>query len=98
MREVLQSGAGLRKLREFVANQGGDTAFIGDPGVLEPAPVQRELFARNEGWVQRIDAEAIGRASVEIGAGRKVKTDRIDPQWDSCCTPRLGTTWQMARS
>jgi pyrimidine-nucleoside phosphorylase len=78
LREVLQSGAGLRKLREFVANQGGDPAFIDDPGALEPAPVQLELIARTEGWVQRIDAEAIGLASVEIGAGRKVKTDSID--------------------
>jgi pyrimidine-nucleoside phosphorylase len=78
LREVLQSGAGLRKLREFVVNQGGDPRFIGDPDALEPAPVQRDLLARTEGWIERIDAEAIGLASVEIGAGRKVKTDSID--------------------
>jgi pyrimidine-nucleoside phosphorylase len=78
LREVLKSGAGLRKLREFVANQGGDPGFIDDPEALEPAPVQLELLARTEGWIERIDAEAIGLASVEIGAGRKVKTDTID--------------------
>lgn len=78
LREVLQSGAGLRKLREFVVNQGGDPAFIDNPDALEPAPVQLDMFARTEGWVERIDAEAIGLASVEIGAGRKVKTDSID--------------------
>ena len=78
LRDVLQSGAGLLKLREFVANQGGDTAFIDNPDVLEPAPAQVDLFAPSEGWVEQIDAEAIGLASVEIGAGRKVKTDSID--------------------
>lgn len=78
LREVLQSGAGLHKLREFVVNQGGDPAFIDNPNALEPAPVQLDMFARTEGWVERIDAEAIGLASVEIGAGRKVKTDSID--------------------
>ncbi len=78
LRHVLQSGAGLSKLREFVVNQGGDPAFINDPDALEQAPVQLELFARSAGWVARIDAEAIGRASVEIGAGRKVKGDIID--------------------
>jgi pyrimidine-nucleoside phosphorylase len=78
LHQVLHSGAGLRKLREFVANQGGDTRFIDDPDALEPAPVQRALLARTEGWIERIDAEAIGLASVEVGAGRKVKTDSID--------------------
>ena len=34
LREVLRSGAGLEKLREFVMNQGGDPAFIDDPHVL----------------------------------------------------------------
>jgi pyrimidine-nucleoside phosphorylase len=78
LREVLRSGAGLQKLREFVVNQGGDPDFIENPGALGSAPVQRELMATSAGWVEGIDAEVIGRASVEIGAGRKVKTDRID--------------------
>jgi pyrimidine-nucleoside phosphorylase len=78
LREVLRSGAGVEKLREFVVYQGGDPAFIDKPEALPSAPVQRELVARTEGWIERIDAETIGRASVEIGAGRKVKTDAID--------------------
>lgn len=78
LREVLRSGAGIEKLREFVVYQGGDPAFIDKPEALPSAPVQRELVASMEGWVARIDAETIGRASVEIGAGRKVKTDAID--------------------
>ncbi|MEP6774204.1 MAG: thymidine phosphorylase [Chloroflexota bacterium] len=78
LHDELLSGAGLRKLGQFVANQGGDPAFIDNLDLLEPAPVQHDLFAQNEGWVEQIDAEAIGRASVEIGAGRKVKTDTID--------------------
>ena len=78
LREVLRSGAGIEKLREFVVYQGGDPAFIDKPEALPSAPVQRELVARTEGWIERIDAETIGRASVEIGAGRKVKTDAID--------------------
>lgn len=78
LREVLRSGAGIEKLREFVVYQGGDPAFIDKPEALPSAPVQRELVARTEGWIERIDAETIGRASVDIGAGRKVKTDAID--------------------
>jgi pyrimidine-nucleoside phosphorylase len=95
LREVLQSGAGLRKLREFVANQGGDPRFIEDPDALEQAPVQHELLAQTEGWIERIDAEAIGLASVEIGAGRKVKTDSIDHRVGFVLHAKIGD--QVAR-
>ena len=76
--QVLRSGAGLRKLREFIANQGGDPRFIDDPNLLPAAPVFRALFATESGWLASIDAETIGHASVEIGAGRKKKSDNID--------------------
>ena len=58
--------------------QGGDPDFISKSSASTSAPVQQDILAESEGWIQRIDAETIGRASVEIGAGRKVKTDTID--------------------
>ncbi|HET6313634.1 MAG TPA: thymidine phosphorylase, partial [Chloroflexia bacterium] len=73
MRRALNSGGGLRKFRQFVENQGGDPSFVDDPLLLPQAPVRRHLLAQNSGSVSSIDAEIIGRASVEIGAGRAVK-------------------------
>jgi pyrimidine-nucleoside phosphorylase len=78
MRRTLHSGDGLRKFRQFVENQGGDSSFVDDPLLLPEAPVRRHLLARNSGYVSSIDAEIIGRASVEIGAGRAVKGAPID--------------------
>ncbi|HYP39358.1 MAG TPA: thymidine phosphorylase [Chloroflexia bacterium] len=78
MRRTLQSGDGLRKFRQFVENQGGDPAFVDDPLLLPQAPVRRHLLAQSGGYVSSIDAEIIGRASVEIGAGRAVKGAPID--------------------
>jgi pyrimidine-nucleoside phosphorylase len=76
--EVLESGAALARFRDFVANQGGDPGFIEDYSLLPTAPVQNPVTAQTAGYVSAIDAETIGRASVEIGAGRKVKGDKID--------------------
>ncbi|HYO50611.1 MAG TPA: thymidine phosphorylase, partial [Chloroflexia bacterium] len=78
MRRTLHSGDGLRKFRQFVENQGGDPSFIDDPLLLQQAPVRRHLLAQYSGYVSSIDAEIIGHASVEIGAGRAVKDARID--------------------
>jgi pyrimidine-nucleoside phosphorylase len=78
LREVLHSGAGLSKLREFIEYQGGDVRCVDDPERLPSAPVHREIRANRSGWLARITAETIGHASVEIGAGRKKKSDNID--------------------
>ncbi len=78
MRETLESGKGLEKFRQFVENQGGDPAFIDDLSLLPHAPVQRTLTSGKAGYLAAVDAEVIGRASVEIGAGRVVKGAAID--------------------
>jgi len=78
MRKALDSGAGLTKFRDFIANQGGDPAFIDNLDLLPGAATVRRVPAPAAGYITSIDAEIIGRASVEIGAGRKVKEEAID--------------------
>jgi pyrimidine-nucleoside phosphorylase len=78
MRDMLHSGRGLAKFREFVQVQGGDPAFIDDLSLLPRAPVQGHLVSEEAGYISSIDAEIIGKASVDIGAGRVVKGASID--------------------
>jgi pyrimidine-nucleoside phosphorylase len=78
MRDNMESGKGLAKFRAFVENQGGDSAFIDNLDLLPQAPVREILHAASDGYISTIDAEAIGRASVDIGAGRAVKSAFID--------------------
>jgi thymidine phosphorylase len=67
---ALTSGAGLEKFRQLIAHQGGDPSVVDDYGRF-PAPVRREtLQAPSAGYVSRIRAEEIGRASMLLGAGR----------------------------
>jgi pyrimidine-nucleoside phosphorylase/thymidine phosphorylase len=76
---AIADGRGLRKLEEIVEAQGGDAAAVRDPDRLPRAPATREVPAPAAGFVQAIDAEAIGLVSVALGAGRSRVGDRVDP-------------------
>lgn len=72
---ALVSGAGYAKLEQFVEAQGGDVT------VLAAMPVSHtvtELTAESEGFVQRVDALGVARASLTLGAGRETKADVLD--------------------
>ena len=74
----IESGAAFETLCEIAAAQGGDTACLRTPGVVEQAP-SRDVLAPQSGFVTRIDAQAVGLAAMRLGAGRAVKDDTIDP-------------------
>jgi thymidine phosphorylase len=42
------------------------------------APVQKPVTSAAEGYVESIDALAVGMASLELGAGRVRKEDKVD--------------------
>jgi pyrimidine-nucleoside phosphorylase len=72
--EVLRSGAGREKFEAMLAAQGGRL----DKG-LPVAPVQEPVRAQADGYVEWIDALEVGLSSLELGAGRVRKEDRVDP-------------------
>jgi pyrimidine-nucleoside phosphorylase len=88
----LQRGAALAKLRAFVVNQGGDGTYIDDPDRLPTAPVQTPLPAPQDGTIAAIDAEALGRATVALGAGRATKADTIDHAVGIVLARKVGET------
>jgi len=77
--EIIDSGRALDKFRDMVAEQGGDTAVIEDPARLPKAKDTREVYSAATGYVNAIDCEALGIASVILGGGRGKKEDTIDP-------------------
>jgi pyrimidine-nucleoside phosphorylase len=73
-RRALDSGAGVEKFRAMIAAQGGDPAVIDDYSLFPEAAIEETWTSKAGGVIDRFDAELIGRAAVELGAGR----DRVD--------------------
>ncbi|MBA3269044.1 MAG: thymidine phosphorylase, partial [Acidobacteria bacterium] len=64
---ALRNGAALAKFEAMVERQGGDSAVVRDPQRLPQASHRHIVAAPSAGYVTRIDAELIGRASVALG-------------------------------
>ncbi len=92
LRQALDSGAAFEKYKAFVAGQGGDVSVLDDPSKLPQAPYVEELPAPQAGFVAAIDAETIGIGAYTLGAGRKVKTDAIDPAVGLVLRKKVGDT------
>ena len=78
IRLAIENGSALEKLKEVVGAQGGDISYIDDTSKFIDASVCIEYKAEKSGYINKIDAQKIGRASVLLGAGREKKDDVID--------------------
>jgi pyrimidine-nucleoside phosphorylase len=95
---ALTSGEALESFRKMVEAQGGDPRVVDDPAsVLPTAPHVRPLVAETQGSVAAMDAEAIGRASVMLGAGRLRKGDAIDPSVGVVLHAKIGDRLEAGR-
>ncbi|MBA3911381.1 MAG: thymidine phosphorylase [Rhodobacter sp.] len=78
--EALQSGAAAEIFGRMVASQGGPADFVERwPDRLPSAPVMREVPGLADGFVARIDGEALGHAVVRLGGGRLRESDKVNP-------------------
>ncbi len=76
--ERLKNGTALEYYNKLIIGQGGYVHSTGSP-VYKDYPEQvLTLTAPCDGYVTAINAQMIGNASVELGAGRLVKTDELD--------------------
>lgn len=75
---AIHSGAAFAKFKEWIIAQGADEAFVDHPEKEIKAAYRYEIKATKDGYVSKMDAELIGIAAMELGAGRKTKDDRID--------------------
>lgn len=78
VRETLDSGRALETFRRMVACQGGDPRVVDDPARLADAPDRAIVAAPRAGYLAALRAEAIGRASNALGAGRATVGETVD--------------------
>ncbi len=78
--EALESGRAAETFGRMVTALGGPADFVERfPDRLPSAPVTRAVLASRRGFVQSVDAEALGHAVVRLGGGRLIGTDKVNP-------------------
>ena len=90
LRAALQDGRGLEKLREMIRAQGGDDSVCDHPEYLAAAPIIVTVRAEKDGFIAAMDTTKLGYAAQELGAGRRQKTDVIDPRVGFIMHGRIG--------
>lgn len=78
MLENIENGKALSKFIEMVKNQGGDISYIEDTSKFEKTKYMEVVKAKEDGYIQEINAEEIGKIACDLGAGRIKKEDEID--------------------
>ena len=78
MKQAIESGAGLEKLKKMIAAQGGDPGVCDNTGLLPQAKVIRSVKCGVNGWVKKMDTTALGLAAQAMGAGRMKMDDVLD--------------------
>lgn len=76
--DLVASGKGLAKFKEFVKAQGGSVSWIGKRP-LTKAPQMFTAICTDEGYIMEIHGRALGEIAMAMGAGRARKEDPIDP-------------------
>jgi pyrimidine-nucleoside phosphorylase len=77
--ELIRNRSALKKFREIVVQQGGDPGTIDDPKRLPQAQHRIPMLSPASGFVEAIQCEQVGIASLVLGGGREKKEDTIDP-------------------
>lgn len=77
--DLLNSGAAARKFEEIIEAQGGERKVVQNPGLLPQPRSIHSVHSVYSGDITSIDAEAVGRLAMSMGAGRVHKDDSIDP-------------------
>jgi pyrimidine-nucleoside phosphorylase len=87
MLDAIATGKAAECLERMIAAHGGDARVVAHPERLPRAKVQLEVRAPKAGRVLDIDPMALGLLAIDLGAGRKVAEQAVDPAVgiELCC-------------
>lgn len=90
MLENIQNEKAYAKLKELVANQGGDVSYIEDTSKFKKAKYILPVVLESEGIIKELKAEEIGKISVFLGAGRIKKEEKIESEVGIVLNKKVG--------
>jgi pyrimidine-nucleoside phosphorylase len=76
--DALSSGRALDTFGKMIERQGGNRRVVDDYSLLPAAPDRAVCRASRDGYLTALKAEAIGRASNVLGAGRNKVGESVD--------------------
>lgn len=76
--ELLENGSAFKKMKEWVAAQGGNVAYLENPELFQKASENRTVLSPKSAYITAMDSAKIGQCCVRLGAGRSVKDEKID--------------------
>ncbi len=78
MLENISNGKAYDKFVEMVKNQEGDISYLENTSKFEKSKIIEPIIAKQDGYIQEINAEEIGKVACGLGAGRVKKEDLND--------------------
>ena len=78
VKEIIESGAAVEKMKEMVVGHKGDPRAIDDPSMLPTAKKQIEIKSPKSGYIQDINALEVGISAQMLGAGRETMDSELD--------------------
>ncbi len=89
-KELVKNGKAFDKFLEIVRLQNGDVSFIKNLNKYPKAKFKEVITASKSGYLEKVNNYQIGMASLELGAGRRTKEDKIDPTAGIIFHPKIG--------
>ena len=91
--ESFDSGRAAEKFAQMVTVLGGPSDLLDNSEEYLPsAPVIREVYSEESGYISQIDARGIGIGIVELGGGRSKPTDTVDHSVGLTNVAQIGET------
>ena len=79
LRQAIDTGQVLAKIKEIIRKQGGNPKVVDDYRLLPTAKHKITVKSDQAGYVQSIDTMKIGLSAVKLCAGREKLDSKIDP-------------------
>ncbi|RSJ94589.1 pyrimidine-nucleoside phosphorylase [Streptococcus cristatus] len=92
IREHLTNGSALKKFEEMIAAQGGDLEDLYRPS---QAAYVAEVRAEQSGFITELPAMEFGLFAMRLGAGRAVKSDKLDYETGIVFEKKVGETVEI---
>ena len=92
IREHLTNGAALKKFEEMIAAQGGNLEDLYRPS---QAAYVAEVRAEQSGFITELPAMEFGLFAMMLGAGRAVKSDKLDYETGIVFEKKVGETVEI---